>query len=591
MLGLRRGALEANLLPFRDLKLGFADAAIEASRAPYLLTEGFLNLDGVVEKLSTGERFLVLGNKGTGKTAIAEHLKFREGPTTFVRITDLATFPYNDLRQIVEDDQVEPTFPSAWSWLLLVSFLSSFAEDNGGNVFQNFELSRMHSTLSSAGLLPSAGNLNELLTLSRKRHYRVDLPFGIQIDADDEKAEDLHLPFFIEKLKTALLQFESPSSHFLIIDGLDEVLNLAESHLEPVSGLVSESFRVNSAFQKSKISAKIILLCRTDLFDRLPGSNTNKIRQDCSIRMNWYTDTYSSSPLWAVANLRAGLQTGTAIDILKSYFPAKVQRTDPYSLRVLPWQPAETGLYLLRHTRYTPRDFVQLLRSIQGESKQIRVLPGEIASALQDYANDYFLPEIRNELTGYCANEEVSALIEAFGLIRDSRFTLATLESKVSETVRPALPKMLRVLFDCSAIGNWEETERSAGFRTYRYKNRNCRLDLHAVITLHPALALAFNATDPINERKPSGELLSHHDKYNHHAKSATQRYGTVTFATPTYGFITDRHGETFHYRRSDVIDGYTIVLQEGNEVSFTKAPRKDPKYQHFSALNVRRIE
>ncbi|MDR3791828.1 MAG: hypothetical protein P4L03_00475 [Terracidiphilus sp.] len=572
-----------NVPHFRLLDFGYSDAEIEASRNPSLLTDGFLNLNEVIDELRSGERFLVLGNKGTGKTAIAEHLKFSANATTFVTIANLATFPYNDLKHIVEDDNAEPGFPTAWSWLLLVNILSSFAADNGGNIHSHPELSRIFSALDRVGLLPAAGSLKELLVLSRKRSFRVDLPFGIQLCGDEQSQPDLHLPFFVEKVQSALLKFESKSSHLLVIDGLDEVLNLAQSHLEPISGLVSESFRINSAFQKNGISAKVILLCRTDLFDRLPGSNTNKVRQDCAIQLNWYTPNLNSSPLWSLANLRATLQIGPDTDILATYFPRRVERADPRMPRVLPSKPSETSQYLLRHTRFTPRDFVALLRSIQGQTRGISIRQEDIGAALQEYAVEYFLPEIRNELSGYCTSEEISALVDAFALIRDSRFSLEKLEEIVPESIRTGLPKLLRVLFDCSAIGNWEEGDRSTGTRTYRYKNRNMRLNLHAPMSLHPALGLAFNTLAPSKDDSPSDDSGTSH--------GPGELIGTVEYATSSWGFIRGDGEDSFHYKRSNVIDGFAITLNVGDRVSFVKETRKDPKFMHYSALNVQRIE
>ena len=116
-------------------------------------------------------------------------------------------FSYNDLKKIVDGEQPEHPFPSAWSWLLLVNVLTSFARDQGGNTTSDPELSQMCETLDSIGLLPSPASLKELLSMSRKRQFKVGLPGGIELHGQDERQRDFHLPFFVEKLRSALFAY------------------------------------------------------------------------------------------------------------------------------------------------------------------------------------------------------------------------------------------------------------------------------------------------------------------------------------------------------------------------------------------------
>ena len=60
---------------FRQLKLGYASATEEGTKSPELLLEGYLNVSGFFEEARDGDKFLFLGNKGSGKTALAEHLR------------------------------------------------------------------------------------------------------------------------------------------------------------------------------------------------------------------------------------------------------------------------------------------------------------------------------------------------------------------------------------------------------------------------------------------------------------------------------------------------------------------------------------
>lgn len=569
---------------FQDLNFGWADASTEASLDPDLLIRGFWDLGGIINEIRDGHRFVVLGNKGTGKTAIAEHLKFlsENDPSTFVSNIDLADFPYNDLRKLVDDDQNDTALPSAWSWLLLVHMLGSFGRDNGGNIARDETLSKIYEGLDRIGLLPAGGKMKDILNLSRSRQIEVALPVKLKLNT--EETNDYHIPFFTEKLRSALLNFQSDNLHLFVIDGLDEVLNLTEKHFEPISGLLASTFRINTFLRQRQIRAKIVLLCRTDLFDRIPGSNTNKIRQDSSIRLNWFTTDDEASPLWKMINRRAAIQLNKDdVDVARDYFPPSLRRKDSDSIRVLPKEPAQTKTYLLRQTRYTPRDFVELFTKIRDMQKHRGVEAvldqGVIASALKEYATEYFLPEIRNELDGYCAQDAKEALFSAFGTIRDSRFTLKDIKDLMPPEVRDEVPGMLSVLFDCSAIGHWESVRRQS-FRYFRYKDPNCRLNIRQTMVLHPALGIAFNTTE-------AGEALLELDEI------PGQIFGTVAKVRPNGGLVRGDNGTIYHYYRTDLIASvlHSRAPVVGMRVSFQDGPKTSPTDPYPSALHVRVLE
>ena len=63
------------LIPFKDIQFGYASAEDESSKCPILLVKGFIDNEGFADELCFGSRFLVLGDKGSGKSALAEHLR------------------------------------------------------------------------------------------------------------------------------------------------------------------------------------------------------------------------------------------------------------------------------------------------------------------------------------------------------------------------------------------------------------------------------------------------------------------------------------------------------------------------------------
>jgi hypothetical protein len=60
---------------FKDLKFGYASAEIEGANEPLLLVDGYFNQEGIIGEARNSSKFLFLGYKGSGKSAIGEHLR------------------------------------------------------------------------------------------------------------------------------------------------------------------------------------------------------------------------------------------------------------------------------------------------------------------------------------------------------------------------------------------------------------------------------------------------------------------------------------------------------------------------------------
>ena len=124
---------------FKNIKFGYAAAETEGSRAPELLQYAFLDQFGAVENTLSGNQFLLLGPKGSGKSAIAEKMRLiaetRQDLT--VKIRRLSTFPYKLFGRIVAGkEEAQVRYPRAWDWLLLVTLHPSCSGEKGAQESQ-----------------------------------------------------------------------------------------------------------------------------------------------------------------------------------------------------------------------------------------------------------------------------------------------------------------------------------------------------------------------------------------------------------------------------------------------------------------------
>lgn len=472
---------------FRTFSFGYASAEMESTNEPNLLLRGFFDIGSVIDEAVGGRRFVFLGYKGSGKSAITEHLKLlsRADGNLFVTSTYLSDFPYSDFKKIVKgDSEPESKYPTAWSWLLLMSLFSSFSKDMGATPEDRLEFDSAIAALKEMGFLP-APTLKEVVLVSSKRSFKLSIPTILEIGYEKNlQNEGRELPFFVERLKTIAGKFRSGNRHILIIDGLDDILTYRQIQYQSLAALLLEVSRLNLAFFQNSVPAKVVLLCRTDLFERLPGANKNKIRQDCSLQLDWYHDPREpdNAMLIKLLHLRANVNRTTSIDVFKQFFPPQIEG-----------QNIKT--YLLHFTRHTPRDLIQLINHIQKFSKDGKLTVGNIFSGVRSYSINYFLPEIRDELVGYLDSKQVELMLDLFGAMRVRDFTIAQLMAAAESHQRFSsldISEILKLLFECSAIGNLRQTDNGNVF-TFKFRNRNSTLNFDEKIILHRGMWKALN--------------------------------------------------------------------------------------------------
>ena len=367
-----KAPLPAVLPDFRTFRFGFAEAEVEGARDPELLLRGFLDPGGSVDEIINGHKFLILGYKGSGKSAIAEHLRLRAeaDPHLFVTVTTLSNFPFAEFGEIVGGQSgPESRLPTAWAWLLLVQLFGSLTRDQGTEGHRG-EFPSAEAAMKQMGLLP-APELKKVARISSKGTFKLQVPLIFEGTIErDLKDADERIPLFTDRLREIVSGFRSGSRHILVIDGLDDILTSQDIQYESLAALVLETSRLNLAFQRARSLVKVVLLCRTDLFERLPGANKNKIRQDSSLTLDWYHNPRDpqQSLLTTLANLRARLTDDTVTDVIDQYIPKSVSdRQQPKS-------------FIFDHTRHTPRDFLTAVRFVEPTGLVVRCVTATCAT-------------------------------------------------------------------------------------------------------------------------------------------------------------------------------------------------------------------
>lgn len=456
-------------------------------REPDLLTRGFYNLAGEEDRLEADDRYLVLGYKGSGKSAIAHRLRLlslTSGSFIAQKPVTLEDFPFTQFRRIVlSEGEPESRFPLAWQLLMLVLLFDQMKDDDTADRVSQIMIADTYRKLTDLNLNPSSRDLPPMVKRTAKTTFSSDAAraFGYSREVSKE-SQEASLTALQSHLLHKISQFRSKKRHLLLIDGLDDLLRADEAHLQILAGLITGAGRINRTLRERNVRAKVIILCRTDLFERLPGANKNKIRQDSALELDWYDDTRqpARSHLVALVNRRARMSDPMVEDVFRQYFPTKIDGIP-------------SRHWLLGLTRHTPRDFIQLMRNIQNHAtpgpRQLsreRVLAGS-----REYSRNYLLPEMRDELDGVVSSDTVDLTFAFLGAMRRASYSISELRELQASQARFArldLESTLELLFNCSAIGNKISKPGEDPFYVFRFRNQRAALSVDDDVTLHRGL-------------------------------------------------------------------------------------------------------
>jgi hypothetical protein len=475
------------MIAFRDVNFGSASAKTERQVAPHLLLEGYYDLEQHMYQLLQGPQFVVLGYKGSGKSAVGERLLLLQETQKdlYVRQMDLEEFPFSSLERIIGGTvDVETKYPIAWSWLTLITLLDSFLADHQRRSTSDHDLNEVVRVLRRVGLLP-ANRIRDLAQISLRGSVKAAVPTLLEANLEWGSQGPDPWVQVASLLKRLVLGLRTPSRHILVIDGLDAVLARADVQFASLSALLNELVRLNADLASAGTPAKILLLCRADLFDRLPNPNKNTIRRDKAVFLDWYqAGPDSERPhLLELVEKRAVIAGFSGDDFLATYLPPQMDRQ-------------QSKAYLLDHSRHTPRDLIAALNDIQRFANTGRLSQGQIERGLRRYAVDYFFNEIHDELTGLLHDDERINALQLLGSLRQRQFSIAKLRAKArgnKKWVDLDIDRIAHALFECSAIGNVQRHPSGASRLSFRYRSWNASLDPDDPILLHRALWKALN--------------------------------------------------------------------------------------------------
>ena len=316
-----------------------------------------------VEKIEKNEAFLVLGRKGTGKTAIVRYFTER-AQNTVSKSLNLRGYPWSVHAERVDHGASDiEAYVASWRYLIAIELsalllshkniyrsahektLKVFLNDNYGGPEPKLSdiLRPKRLKLNKLSFMPSVMG-NQLGSVDLERSGK-DHQFGLELNAVTSA--------IMEAVKSATLDIgvKSLSLHF---DELDQGLSrLDEGRSKMLVGLILAAREIRRESNSYGCVVNPIIYLRSDIWEDLQFSDKNKISQTSAYNLGW-----SSATLLQLVENRLQVKTGKALkwgDIIDDQLMRGSQ---------------EKWAHILTRTFLRPRDVIRFLNATLAEVKR-----------------------------------------------------------------------------------------------------------------------------------------------------------------------------------------------------------------------------
>lgn len=465
----------------KEYKFGYADATKELIIEPEIFEKAFYDSHNILDKLMNSWKYMLVGRKGVGKSAysskiqyIAEHEK-----SCYAHTIQLNDFEYTTFGKASTDDDLVGTkkFLDAWNFVILLNIYKIIYEKL--EITEGTELNETIELLKKMGFPVTNSFKSTVTSVSR---LKLGATVGIFDAAYENEFGFKPISFsdrvgaVVEKMQETLKSVYISQKLFVLIDGVDDILRIKKNQLDILSSLIRSIDMLNQNLFQNKINIKLLLFIREDIINQITDPDLNKIKRDGAIRLSWVDNT---DDLKHIAELRFQLTERNQEDCWDMIFPRELQGKKSWDA-------------LLEHTLYKPRDILQFLCVCQElYPNNAKLTFSEMKSSIKKYSCDYFIEEMKNELSGYISDILINTLPSTFQRLGSNSFTFEKLlriineQSNSKEYSEQDVRQLVLVLFESGYIGQLINTNYGKTSVVFKYRNPSAVIDYNEKMIIH----------------------------------------------------------------------------------------------------------
>lgn len=446
----------------------------------------------IVDKITSGSKSFVIGRKGTGKTALTEHLVNQKSSKRFSKKLSFKNFPFHELYKLSDEEFTTPNqYITIWKYLIYSSTAKLLI--NNENIDPEIR-NRLNSVYT--------GDIEQSLSRTVKRWVSSQFKIGIlgtgveggfSMSHSDNKTPWVER---VEILEDVLLQYLDNSEYLIVFDELDEDykdITIAKNNKQYLS-LITSLFKavqdIRSIFLGENYRLYPTVFLRDDIYDLLEDNDRNKW-SDLKSTLDW--DETKIKNLLAFRISRAISPNGKTMNFRDAWNAIFTKGSVKYGSRQT--KEMQPFLYITRSTQLRPRDYIRYIQACSEETLDLnykKIRPTTIKKIDKAFSN-YLRNEMEDEIHGILP--EIKKILDLFSSIRKQTLSIEEFKIAHSSAINnDSIPKrdtffVLKILFHFSVIGNQPKQSNN---HVFRYKNPEAQLNQNEKITVHRGLFKAL---------------------------------------------------------------------------------------------------
>lgn len=493
-------------LNFRDLYFGFASAEAEVAYDPSRFLDRFYDRWNIASALRDDSFFLVVGPKGSGKTAISEfirlHSERRYGQAHVfshsLNLDDVTpgVSPLSAISQKLVSEQATGITDSAWRLYISIRFFELLMQDASCSVGRDPLAVGLAKQLSDVGLM--ASDFPTVLRKVRENKFSISLKGFVGGEHTTKVSDQVPVSKLGEALQRIIVDAESDNQFILSIDGLDRIIGDNRAYWLTLAALLRVGDDYHLKLRRARSSIRILVMCRSDVFRKIRFADADKISGDSTLFVDWGAQQTvpRDSPLWDYLAAKATISPEALLSLFPGFIEVGLRSKD----KVRRFASAE---YLLTSTRSTPREMTMLMKRLQSEVPPKGLVTSDrVRSAVDYFASRDLLTTVAAECTGILEDaisdrlEDILSGFEAASNVGPEDIRRAMSAAGVDESLAGDFAEFL---FLAGLLGNYDP---QTGYIQFYHRRDTYKFKRSGPWQLHRGLMYAFNI--PFSRRAAS---------------------------------------------------------------------------------------
>ncbi|SJL27833.1 P-loop ATPase, Sll1717 family [Porphyromonas gingivalis] len=449
-------------------------------------------------QIINGNKFYVIGRKGSGKTAIGQYISnlprtSNKNYNVFVEKLSFKNFPFNKLYSWEDKGYTAPNqYITIWKYVIYVCICRMMSKNENINEAARETLSKVFAQDPIDSLKKSAqdrvvtGGSIQLLGVGA----------SIQVTYSPERDGQSWIDR-TQVLEDIIREYIDEAEYYVIFDELDEDFRdfdskqEARQYINLLTSLFKSVQDVKSVFRdKDTNGLKPIIFLRDDIYALVKDSDKNKWG-DFSIYLDWDESKIKRMLAHRISNSISNNTIVLSFD--EAWETIFSKRKIKYGTR----QTRQTHMFkfITESTHIRPRDYIRYLQvcSEKAIEEQSNEITPEIVKRVDKAFSNYLKDEIVDEI--YAQLPDITTILSIISQIRKQIFTIKEFKQhydsylKMGTIKERNVDKVLQTLFNFSVIGN-RPRNRTVSF--FRFNNSEARFNFNENIIVHRGLFKAL---------------------------------------------------------------------------------------------------